>query len=399
MSLTRTIKLIQAHTVLTHMLFLLPVVVPYYASIGLSFRDFLIGEAVFSAMVLLCEVPSGWISDIWRRKTTLMLGAFFAMTGLSGLMIADGFWIATISQGIIGIAIALNSGTNTALLYDSLADANRIEEYRRIDGSRHSAGIYGTALSCALGGLLFAIHPKLPLMLDVLVVFGAMITIARVDEPSRHKRSVEKHLFHDMWTTIKYALSGHPEITGIILVGTVVLSTTKLMLWAQQPLYMLIGVPVVWFGPIMTAGFFVSAIAAQLSHRIEHWGSNRTALGFAAIVLAASCLILACAPPLIVAVPLFLTGTLTYAVCTPRINNAINSRVGPERRATVLSTASLMVHFLFIPTSVLIGYLSEHGGIQISLGWMGGQLLVLSAIGLWIWGRRNYAASSSITGT
>jgi hypothetical protein len=61
MSVNRSIRLICAHGVLTHMLFLLPVVMPYYASIGLTFRDFLIGEAVFSAVVLLCEVPSGWI--------------------------------------------------------------------------------------------------------------------------------------------------------------------------------------------------------------------------------------------------------------------------------------------------------------------------------------------------
>ena len=64
MSLMRNIRLIYTHGILTSMLFLLPVVVPYYNSIGLSFRDFLIGEAVFSAVVLLAEVPSGWISDM-----------------------------------------------------------------------------------------------------------------------------------------------------------------------------------------------------------------------------------------------------------------------------------------------------------------------------------------------
>ena len=400
MSVNRSIKLIHAHTILTHMLFLLPVVVPYYASIGLTFQQFLIGEAVFAGMVLVSEVPSGWISDVWRRKTTLMAGALFAMAGLAGLMLADGFWMATISQGIIGIAVALNSGTNTALLYDTLADANRAGEYRRLDGNRHSAGMYGTALSCALGGLLFGVHPKLPLMCDVLVVFGAMIAIACIHEPHRHKKSVEKHLFHDMWATIKYAVSGHPEITGILLLSTVIFATTKLMLWAQQPFYMQIGVPVEWFGFIMTGGFIVGAIAAQQSHRFDRWGSNRAALGFTAFVLVMACLALAILPPLWIAVPMFLTGTLAYAVCTPRINDAVNARIGAERRATILSTLNLMANFLFIPTSAIVGHLSEVGNITDGLLWMGGQLLVLAAIGLWLWGRRGrQAASSSITGT
>jgi hypothetical protein len=86
----------------------------------------------------------------------------------------------------------------------------------------------------------------------------------------------------------------------------------------------------------------------------------------------------------------------------PRINTAINSRVGPERRATILSTASLMVHLLFIPSSLIVGAVSDHGGIGAGLAWMAGQLLVLGAVGLWLWGRNGrkaYAASSSITGT
>ena len=82
--MNRNIRLIYTHSIFTQMLFLLPVVVPYYHSIGLSFRDFLLGEAFFSAVVLLAEVPSGWVSDVWKRRTTLMCGALFGMIGLSG---------------------------------------------------------------------------------------------------------------------------------------------------------------------------------------------------------------------------------------------------------------------------------------------------------------------------
>ncbi len=397
--MNRNIRLIKIHTICTNMLFVLPVIVLYYQAIGLGFREFLIGEAVFSAVVLFAEVPSGWISDTWKRRSTLILGAFFGICGLSLLMIADNFWMATAAQGIIGLAVALNSGTNTALLYDTLHEEGREDDYRRVDGDRHSFGIYGTALSCIVGALLFSLHPKLPLLFDILIMLVAMIAIACVREPKRHQKSVEKHVFRDLYETMKYALSGHPEITGIIMVSTVVLCTTKLMLWAQQPYYTMIGIPVEWFGVIMAGSFALGGMAGQFSHRIEHWGSNRAALGFAALVLSLACFALILWPLAALAVPLFLTGTLAYATMTPRINNAINSRVGSERRATILSTASLMVHLLFIPTSVLVGYLSDHGGITASLWWIGAQLFVLSAIGLWLWGRRNYSANSTITGT
>lgn len=401
MSVDRSVRLICAHGMLTHMLFLLPVVMPYYASIGLTFRDFLIGEAVFSAVVLLCEVPSGWISDVWRRRSTLMLGAFFGILGYTCLMLADSFWQATAAQALIGVAVALNSGTNTAMLYDHLHQHGRESEYRRIDGHRHGMSLYGTALSCLAGAALFTIHPKLPLLFDIMVLFAAMVTIAMADEPARFQKSADRHIFRDMAATMKYALSGHPEITGIIMVATVMLCSTKLMLWTQQPYYMAAELPVIWYGVIMAGSFILGGAAGQLSHRIEHWGSNRAALGSMVAILALACLSLSMVTSVWVGIAMFFTGTLAYAMGQPRINTAINSRVGPERRATVLSTANLMVHLLFIPSSIAVGAIAEKGGIDSALFYMAMQLLAMGGIGLWLWGRngKNYAASSSITGT
>ncbi len=398
--LKRDVRLICAHGMLTHMLFLLPVINPYYVSIGLTFRDFLIGEAVFSAFVLLSEVPSGWMSDTWKRRSTLVLGGFFAACGYMVLLLADGFWMATAAQAIIGIAIALNSGTNTALLYDLLHQEGREEEYRRIDGKRHGCNLYATAFSCLGGAMLFSVHPKLPLVFDIIALCAAMVSIARVREPARFRKSVERHLFHDMWVTMKYALSGHPEITGIILVSTVTMCTTKLMLWTQQPYYAGAGLPVAWYGVILAATFVLGGLAGQYSHVIENRGSNRAALGVIAVMLGASCLVLSLVTSVWVGIVLFFTGTLAYAVSQPRINAGINSRVGPERRATILSTASLMVHMLFIPTSVIVGALSEKGGVSDALLWMAAQVLLLSSVGLYLWGRNGRQAASSImTGT
>ncbi len=388
MSLNRNIRLISAHGMFTHMLFLLPIILPYYQSIGLTFRDFLIGEAVFSAVVILSEVPSGWISDVWKRRTTLVLGAFIALAGYATLMFAEGFWTATLAQGIIGVAVALNSGTNTALLYDLLHEEGREEDYRRLDGHRHGISFYGTALSCLAGAFLFQIHPKLPLMFDLLAILTAMICIAMVREPVRFQKSVEKHMFHDMWVTMKYALSGHPEITGIIIVSTVLMSTTKLMFWSQQAYYSEAGLNVLWFGVILTGSYILGGLAGQLSHKTENWGSNRSALGVTLGTLIVACTVLANVTSIWLGMILFFTGTLAYAVGQPRTNNAINKRVGPERRATILSTANLMIHFLFIPSSVVLGYIADKGNIGDALLYLAAQMLILGSAGLWLWGRK-----------
>lgn len=381
---------IYAHTLFTHMVFFLPVIIPYYHSIGLSFRDFLIGEAIFSAVVFACEVPSGWVSDVWSRRTTLVLGGLFGVAGYSLLMNADSLFTACLSQGIIGVAVALNSGTNTAILYDGLQEEGRIEEYRKMDGTRHAIGLYGVAVASAIGAFVFTIHPKLPLVLDMSALICAMIAISLAREPKRYTQSVEKNLFHDMWSTMKYALHGHKEVAGIIILSAVMLCATRLMMWAQQPYLEQAGLPVQWFGLVLAGAYIFGGFLGQHSHRIEHIGTNRAALSMMLFVLITACVVLGAGVGVMVAIALFLTGTVAYACGQPRINNAINNNVGPERRATVLSSASLMVHILFIPSSLAVGYVSEHTNLHGSLFFIAGELMVLGFFALWLWRKRHH---------
>ena len=56
----RNIRLLELQDILQGMLFVVPVIVPYYRDeIGLSFQDFLIGQAVFAFIAVALEVPSG----------------------------------------------------------------------------------------------------------------------------------------------------------------------------------------------------------------------------------------------------------------------------------------------------------------------------------------------------
>lgn len=222
-------------------------------------------------------------------------------------------------------------------------------------------------------------------MLDSFALIGAMMAMAFVIEPKRHKEEVRKHPLRDMADTVHYALHGHAEIAGIILFSCVIFTATKLMLWAQQPYYELVGIPVHWFGVIMAVNYIISGAVGHQSHKFEKLGSNRQALAFMGLLIIVACAAMAALPSVALALVFFMAGTLTYAVGQPRVSNAINGLVGSERRATILSTASLMVHVLFIPTSLIMGWLTEHGSVRTGLFYVAGQIALLGGIGLWLW--------------
>ena len=98
---------------------LVPVAVPFFQSKGLLMRDVFTLQALFAGVVLLAEVPSGYMADLFGRRRVLLVGALFCGLGHSLLLIAEGFWTLALYELLLGISFSLTSGSDLALLYDS----------------------------------------------------------------------------------------------------------------------------------------------------------------------------------------------------------------------------------------------------------------------------------------
>lgn len=376
MKIQRNIRLLEIFTLCTNMSFIIPVILPYYRDqMGLDFKAFLLGEAAFAAVVVLLEVPSGWLSDIWQRKHVLALAAFANMFGYGCLLIGDNLVWAVAAQMILGIGISLISGTNTALLYDSLLSCNREGEFRKHEGRRAGLGFYSVAGGSIIGGFIYPLHHQLPVLLSIILLGAAVILACLMQEPSRHQQRPEKHPIADMIATAKYALHGHAEIGLIILLAAVMFCSTKLIMWSQQPYYMAMGVHESLFGFLMAAGFVLAGFSSQMGHKLDGKCSSMTALVGVCLVAILVCIGASVHVGWSGIVLLMLGGSCLYGMAAPRVSEEINSRVGSERRATILSTQNLMVNLLFIPVSTMIGWISGHYGITGALlgiaGWLG----------------------------
>lgn len=361
-------------------IFFLPVLILYYqAEIGLSFKDFMIIEAIFCATIITMEIPSGWLSDLWSRKHTLAAGLFFTASGFSWLLFADSFGEAAFAEILTGIGVSLISGTNSAMLYDSLLQDGRQEDYRKLEGLRHGSSLYALAFASLAGGLLYQLHHHLPVMLTALAQIMGMICALLMIEPVREYKEAEKHPIADMLETMKFALHGHKEIAGIIFFAMVIFTSTKIMLWVQQPYYQLLALPEIWYGVFTATGFLLGGIGGHLGHRLDGHVRNRTMFLFMLIIVVSACLIAGMVKSLGV-IPLLLIGSVMWGFGWPRVQSAINMRVSSERRATILSTASLMISLAFIPIGPVMGWMTDIWGIQRGLLALG--LFILAGGGL-----------------
>jgi len=368
MRIDRNLKLIGRFTFCVNLLFHLPVLVPFYGDhIGLTYRDFLLGEAAWAAAIVLFDVPTGWISDIGRRTYTLAFGVFFNLLGYCYLMMANDLMQVLVAQALIGAGFSVLSVTQPALLYDSLLSEGREAEYRKQEGRRQALSFYAIAVASVAGGFLYSMNAYLPLALTIIVDCMALITAFMIDEPLRRKRRAEKHPLADIAETLRLAARGHPEIVLLILFSAVMFCSMQLILWSQQPYYMAMGLPKSDYGILIALGFGLGGIASHLSHRFDGKVPTFRALFFAWIAAVSGCIGAGMFISWIGVVMLIIGGSCLLGVLSPRVTEAINQLVGSERRATILSTQSVMAFLLFIPTSAGAGWVSGKWGIQTSL--------------------------------
>ena len=99
------------------------------AARGYSLWQIGAAEGVFHVVSLLAEVPSGMAADLLGRRRVLALSGVAA--ALSGLMMAfeQNFLWVCVAMGLSALAYNLVSGSQEALVYDSLKEADQTDQF------------------------------------------------------------------------------------------------------------------------------------------------------------------------------------------------------------------------------------------------------------------------------
>ncbi|MFC1998246.1 MFS transporter [Chloroflexota bacterium] len=124
----------------------------FRAQIGLSWTQigFLIGFKAFC--IIIMEIPSGAIADLFGRRRSMMLSfsaciAAFAIFGFS-----QQYWHLFIAMFFFAIGEAFRTGTHKAMIFTWLRREGRTDEKTKVYGYTRSWSKIGSALSIVLAG-------------------------------------------------------------------------------------------------------------------------------------------------------------------------------------------------------------------------------------------------------
>jgi len=140
----------------------MPIVFLFYKENGLVTRDLFLLKAIYSFAIVMFEVPSGYFGDIFGRKCSLVLGSVLGFVGFALYCVSTGFWGFLICEITLGIGMSFISGSDSALLYDTLQAAKKEKDYLKIEGQLISAGNFAEAVAAPLGVLIALMGLRTP---------------------------------------------------------------------------------------------------------------------------------------------------------------------------------------------------------------------------------------------
>ncbi|OGS35588.1 MAG: hypothetical protein A2293_07630 [Elusimicrobia bacterium RIFOXYB2_FULL_49_7] len=362
-------------------LIIAPIIVPFYQANGLNATQILVVQAAFSLCMLLFEVPSGYLSDSWGRRKTLMLGAACFPLGMLFYSLSASFWGFILAESILAFAYSMRSGTDSAILYDTLKQMGRQDAYKKHEGRVASFERLGTALAALIGGFAVLWSLRLPFYLNIgtgvlLFVFASMLV-----EPTRTVREAENP-WKDIVRIMKYALTDR-RIFAVMLYASMVLTTGVISLWGYFLHMGKTNVPLFWYGIFFTVLQLSSALGARVAHRIERIAGERVSIFLLYVIPAVFLLVGSISSPYVVALA-FLHAFL-WGMSTPLFLDMLNRSINSDMRATVLSVSGMLGRFTYVIVGPLFGLLVD----KVSLFWafvgLGGYFTVIGTVAFIMW--------------
>lgn len=329
--------------------------------VGLSLTQILLLQSIFSIATLVLDYPAGYVSDRLGYRCALNIASVLGIAGWGIYIWADSFATVLLAEIILGMSLSFISGSDSALLFETLRARGEEQAYARHQGRMHGFAQAGEAAGAILAGVIYAFEPRLPFLMQV-AVWGAGLLVTRqlVETPRAHAPA-RSHLAEAL-ATARYAFRENRHLRYTLLLNSVLGIASFYPVWLIQPYMQHAQVPVAWFGPVWAGANLTVALCALASHRLHNRLGDRgmillflglVAVGYLGLGLAAG-----------------VWGFLFYYLLTcmrglrgPMMLAHTQRESSSANRAATLSLQSVSFRLLFVVTGPLVGKLADQAGV------------------------------------
>lgn len=346
----------------------------------LSAAEAVLLYAIYDVATTAFEVPSGYMSDRLGRRVTLIAASVAGLLGAGLIAVGASFAVFALAQILLGVSAAFASGTDSALLYESLAQDGNQDQIEAAETRAWQFTLGGLAFSALTGGLIAQVSYPAAFAAGAVAMAASLIIALRFVEPAHGTAGTPRTGLFGQWGLFRAAM-GNSVLVWLFSLSVLMYGFSHLPFVFGQPFISealgaagwQAGAPMV-SGTVSAIMMVISAVASLFAIRL------RKRIGLPAILMLAFGIQIALIATLaltssLLAIAVLFLRMVPNSLARPFIVARMQPLLSDAGRATFLSVQSFAGRLLFAGSLLVVsvnvpdGSVMAHEDIAGALTW------------------------------
>lgn len=383
LKLLRNIKLDYISTFITNLNMQSCIWVLYLTYCNMTLLQIGLLEGIYHITSMICEIPSGAWADLVGRKRSMLISRVCITISCIIMLFSRNFWGFALSFVIQALGNAFTSGSEEALVYDSLKCIDKEDDFIKVNGRLNMLIEVSQAIATVVGGVLAEYSYVWCYVACVVIALLSLVPVVFMTEPpileERTEQLTGMALVKNHFKVSYQVLNNDVRIMKIIMFYSLIFASHVLLFFYSQQYFYDCGYNKIQISIVFLFAGIISCLGALASDYLYQKLDDKIAF-LSAVIIALTMVCYGFNIP-ILAIVVFIISNFFNAVLYPVESECLNRLIPSEQRATLISINSMFFSIMMIVMFPIAGMLADVWNLSIVL--MGIGIVVLCFTLIW----------------